>query len=705
MTLSFINQRLSFWHMAGLLVLVALVFSKTLFFEFVWDDVVLLVGNEAYQSPNLKQWLQTSLNGAEYLPLRDLTYISDYLMWGWNPLGFHLSNFILYIFNIWAVYRLTFMLGSTILPIENVEKTNETLWVAFVTAAIFSAIPLHTEVVSFIHCRNVLLSGFFFFLSCIYFLKFIASSRWRFLLIAFALFACALLSKATIIILPLILMVFLYFKPAAKLKQYAIVIPFFVMAMAFFIMFKAQATESKVVNEDLMIVFGGYNVFSKLAVALQIPFFYMGKLLMPVGLSTEYDIAFSRQLFSAVGVFSALILAALLTLTYKFKEKLPQALFSLLWFLICLIPVSNIFLTNPVVADRYAYLSSFAFAYLLATLLFRIGNKTSLSFKLLLLIPVLAVYSWLSFEQSDVWRTNFSVMENMTGPSSNQAKGYNGLGQIYLEKRQFKTAFEYFRKAKEANASASQLEFQQARLAFAQNKPMEALELLKPALGTVLHNANYAWILSGEIYESQGDFIAAASSYRKSLDSLVQSPSSVKRASDSMERIATILEPSFEAARKDILTHPDDLNRKAKFALTLQQARFREEAISVYEDLIKTGGSKWEVYNNLGMLYRDEKKFDKALMSYQKGLALNPDSPIIHNELGVLYKQAADYDAAMRHFQRAIELNPAFAKAHVNLARLQFQLGNEALAKQAFQHILVNFPEHEAITRLYLSKI
>ena len=111
------------------------------------------------------------------------------------------------------------------------------------------------------------------------------------------------------------------------------------------------------------------------------------------------------------------------------------------------------------------------------------------------------------------------------------------------------------------------------------------------------------------------------------------------------------------------------------------------------------------VYYNLGMLYHDEKQFDKALSSYQMGLSLNADSSIIHNKLGILSKQMADYDAALSHFQRATELDPTAAKPQVNLARLQFQLGKEELARQAFQHILVNFPEHGEIARLYLSRI
>ena len=74
---------------------------------------------------------------------------------------------------------------------EKGSNTNSAAWVALVTAAFFIVLPVHSEPVSFIHGRNVLLSGFFFFLTCYYFLKFIDTGFWRNLSIAVVLFLLA----------------------------------------------------------------------------------------------------------------------------------------------------------------------------------------------------------------------------------------------------------------------------------------------------------------------------------------------------------------------------------------------------------------------------------------------------------------------------------------------------------------------------------
>lgn len=705
MTFSLFEDHKSRWYLIGLLSLATLIFAKTLFFDFVWDDHVFLVGQVSYESATLNKLLLSPLNGVEYLPLRDLSYIIDYYVWGWKPFGFHLSNLVIYCLNIWAVYWLTVVLNSTLLPLRANGKSDDAVWTALVTAAFFTVLPLHSEAVSFIHARNVLLSGLFFFLSCIYFLKFIDQKLWRHVITSFALFALALLSKATVIILPLILAMFLYLKPVQKLKDYVSVLLFIPLAIIFFFVFKYQATESQFINNDLVMGLGNNSLVSRLAVAVQIPFFYVAKLLAPVGLSTEYKIQFSREIFSPVVIFAGLVLVLFLSLAYYFRRKYPQVLFALLWFLICLIPVSNFFLTNPVVADRYAYLSSFAYAYILAIGAFQIRRKVGPSRSLIILLPVLGIYAWMTFERNDVWLTNVSVMEDMTKPHSNQAKGYNNLGQEYFRQGQYQKAIEYFQKAKEISPGFSRLEFHQAKLAFQQNRPAEALELLDAATRFNENETFDALNLRALIYESQGDLVKAAKSYRKSANSTHTTSFTRQQAEDNLERVMSELEPSLNAVRKDVLDHPGDLNKKANFAIVLQNVGLNQEAISQYNELISLGGPKWEVYANLGKIYWDEGQLDQAINNYRMSLSLNDTSAKIHNELGIVYIQAGRFEEALGQFQTTVRLDPGSANALVNLGRLHFLLGNEQLAREAFNRVLVQFPDYEAVAREYLIKL
>lgn len=706
MTPSNLKDQNTWWHLPGLLILCVLVFFRALFFEFVWDDNIFLVGQAVYESASLKQLLLTPLNGVEYLPLRDLSYIIDYQIWGWNPFGFHLSNLILYCLNTWAVYWLTLTLGKVAFPPLSVNGSKaEVYWFAVTTAALFAVLPIHSEVVSFIHARNVLLSGLFFFLSCIYYLKFIDSQRWLHLAASFFLFACALLSKATVIMLPLILVLFLFYRPARTTRQYLGILPFMALAGMFFIIFKTQATESSFISDEMIMTVGSNDFVSRLAVALQIPFFYVAKLLVPVGLSTEYQIEFSRKIFSATTISAILGLCLMLSLSYAFRRRFPRVLFALLWFLICLIPVSNIFLTNPVVADRYVYLSSYAYAFLLLALVYQARNTFQRPGLLLVLPALLAIYAWLAFERSDVWRTHRSVMQDMTKPNSNQQKGFNALGQYYFDLGQFPEALENFEKAKEITPASSRLEFHRAKLAYLQNRPLEALELLDMAFRINAEQSYDVWVLLGQIHESQGDLVQAARSYRHAVDSVHLNMATRVQAVTILERVMARLEPSLEAARRDIALHPDDLNRKANFAVTLQNIGLNGEAIMLYEDLLKLGGPRWEVYANLGELHQREGQLEQSIRNYQLSLSLNKDSAKIHNKLGIVFIQAGQFENALEQFQATIELDPGSANALLNLAKLHFHLGNHQSARDAFNRVLRDFPEYGALARDYLKKL
>jgi len=704
MSLNTTNMNAPSWHLPTLAALVSLVFFKALFFNFVWDDNILLVGQQAYESAGPRQLLLTPINGLEYLPLRDLTYIADYRLWGWNPFGFHLTNLLLYVLNVLAVYKLTVTLGRAIPKLANHPAMRNNAGMALATAAIFAVHPLHSEVVSFIHCRNVLLSGMFFFLSCDCFLKHIESGARLDFAYALAFFTLALLSKATVIVLPLVLLLFLIVKARKSWRDYGILIPFFALAGIFFLIFRYESEAHHLVNESSSFVFGNYGMSSRLSVALQIPWFYVYKHLVPLYLSTEYDIGFSRNLLSPSGLLALVSTSLLFMAACLFRKRVPKVFFAIFWFWLCLLPVSNFFLTNPVVADRYSYLSSFAFAYLVSVGISRAAARFGPNARWYLLTPLLMVYALLAFERNDVWRSQVTVMEDMTKPYSARVKGYNGLGHYYFDQGDYENAFAYLQRARDLSPAFSQLEIYRARLALLDNKPDEALEQLDRAIRSSQYAAN-AWNLRAQLYEKSGRLVDAAWSYRNSLDSFRTSLASRKVAMTGLARVQAELEPALAKERKEVSAHPNELNRKARLAVTLQKVGLRHQAITVYEELLRQAGPKWQVYANIGLLYRKEKQFDDALLNYRKALDLNPSSAMLHNEIGVIFNLTGKYNEALTQFRDAVDLEPKSANPRVNLAQLYFKLGRKKEAKDAFRQIIIQFPEQESLAKEYLAHL
>src|SRR5919106_1635623 len=110
--------------------------------EFVeWDDYDNLVNNGHYRGLGWNQlhWMWTTFHMGPYQPLSWMTLGLDYLIWGMNPVGYHLTNVILHTGNAVLFYFICRRLLLIALSVtENERSRKVSLSAAF--AALFFAI-------------------------------------------------------------------------------------------------------------------------------------------------------------------------------------------------------------------------------------------------------------------------------------------------------------------------------------------------------------------------------------------------------------------------------------------------------------------------------------------------------------------------------------------------------------------------------------
>lgn len=250
--------------------------------SFVWDDITLLVLQPVYRNFDLRTIFLSPANGVEYLPLRDVSYAIDMKLWGiMNPYGFHLTNLILYTFNAITVFLVSLEITSLIsTDRETVHPEPSDLNVALLASLLFVAHPIHSEVVAFVTQRNTLLAGLFFFLSLWCYLRHVRggqSHSWWYAA-ALSSFLLSLLSKGYGIILPLVLLLCVAtFARNGKTRLYRILelSPFMAFAALFVVIFTMIARSTQIMIHQQ----GDPTFIGKITIALQIPFFYFGKLL------------------------------------------------------------------------------------------------------------------------------------------------------------------------------------------------------------------------------------------------------------------------------------------------------------------------------------------------------------------------------------------------------------------------------------------
>lgn len=500
-----------------LLVIVCSVFGNTIYNGFVWDDFHFLVNNKTYVDFKLDRiWLSLA-NGVEYLPIRDMSYALDYALWGNNAMGFHITNVVLYAVTVLIVYAFIRRL-LVFYRVDQITIINNSELLPLLAAAMFAVHPLHSEVVSFITCRNALLSTLFFMVSCygnILFLDSKSSKRKVYFVVGFLSFAVSIFSKVTSITLPfIILLLNLQRYKHNKIKAIVYAIPYGLVSIAAFFFHKFIAQQSYIIP-NLPTKIDIDFILSKISVASQIPWFYLNKLIIPIELSVEYDTRFTESILSIMALGGLLLVVMAIYLAVRCYRNTPLVSFWISWYFATLIPVLNIFSTHPVVADRYAYLPSLAFCCLLAGFILSINNSKT---RVVVGLGIVLLWSGLSMNRNLVWESNKTLWENTVRVSPMSTNAHTHIGRIYFLEGNYSQAFDHLDTARRLDYRSPEYDFFTGYLYFVRQDFSGAINCFKRAL---TRNPKFieALYYLGSAYESTGEKYMAADYYRMALQS------------------------------------------------------------------------------------------------------------------------------------------------------------------------------------------
>src|SRR3989454_3713901 len=141
-------------------------FLPALHNQFVnWDDDKNFLENPHYRGLGWTQlsWMWTTHLG-HYIPLTWMTFGLDYLLWGMNPRGYHLTNLLLHAANAVVFFFITRRILTRALPSPS-ERGHALTVSAGVAALLFALHPLRAESVAWATERRDLLLGRFLLLT------------------------------------------------------------------------------------------------------------------------------------------------------------------------------------------------------------------------------------------------------------------------------------------------------------------------------------------------------------------------------------------------------------------------------------------------------------------------------------------------------------------------------------------------------------
>jgi hypothetical protein len=448
-------------HRPKLLLLVCglLVYSSTLFNEFVGDDNMLFIGNTFYDSPsNMSRIFSKTYNtsGKEviygsspdkgsgsvaYRPVLTLTYFLDRAFWGKNALGYHVDNLVLHLTNVLLAYHLLLKFCDPRL--------------AFVAAVIFCIHPVQSETVSAIGYRADLLACFFVFIAAISWMAFRKGKR-RGLWFSAGAYFLALFCKESAILFPVwIIFVdqYLAVKEKNALKPYyfifAGIAAFYLWVYFFLFPNTTLATELPALASAASGAAGAFSVLVQIW-GTYLKFLLVPFLVVPLpGLYAPLPVPLHAPVF----LFSLAAVTAACVFLLREVFLRSRAAQAVVWALVFFIPACGLIPNPNPAALRYLYLPGVGIFVLLAAGLIwiwehRLFIKIPLDIRRLLLLALVLDCAIITFQQNRVWKNNVVMCSFWAKQFPDFYLGNMGIGQEYYRFGMYREAAAAFERAK-----------------------------------------------------------------------------------------------------------------------------------------------------------------------------------------------------------------------------------------------------------------
>ncbi len=634
------------WLAPAVLVLVtAVAYLPSLSNGFVnFDDIENFVNNRAYRGLGWTQlrWMFTTWNLGGLIPLTWITLGFDYVIWGMDPAGYHLTSLVLHVLGALVFYFVLLRLLRAALAPDEDYGTGLRLG-ALVGALLFSVHPLRVESVAWITERRDVLSGLFAFLSVLAYLR-----AWdartgeklerRWYLASLAFFTCALLSKAMAVTLPVVL-VLLDVYPLRRLRVLSLgglralarnllleKLPFGLLALACLVVTVLAARDN-----EAMSPLEQFGLLDRLFLAVHSAAFYLWKTIAPVNLTIMYELP--ERLDRAAWPFLAawLCVVAVSTVCLALVRRFPALLIAWAAYLVTLAPVSGLVQTGrQMAADRYSYLPCLGWAALAGAgfcLAWRHAGGASgestraqklVTWTTVGVITILGVLTW---RQVGVWRDTETLWTHAAAASP-ASRAHENLGHVYQDREQLDRAAAHF----------------------------EQLVRMRPSYGP-------GHLYLGATRAQQG------------------------RPEEAM--------PEYEEAARLM---PDSAVPYYNMGLALVALRRPAEAIERYRQAVKIVPSYADAHNNLGLLLTEDGKLDEGVAHLREAVALRPDSASYHSNLGLALARQGRAGEALQELGRAVDLDPRNAGAHNNLGVMLVSLGRYDDAAVQFREALALSP-------------
>jgi tetratricopeptide (TPR) repeat protein len=578
------------------------------------------------------------------------------------PRGYHLTSLLLH-----AATAVAFALVA-----HRLLRGRPHAWLgAAVAALLFAVHPLRVESVAWITERRDVLSGGFYVLTILLYLRY-ADGRAgrRAYLAAIGTSALALLSKSMAVSLPAVLIVLDVYPlgrlggrtgwttPVAR-RVWREKVPFVVLAAA-----AAGITFAAMHGIGNLAPTAVVSIPERVTVGLYALAFYLWKTIVPLGLSPLYERPVMvdpldwRFAVAGAGVLAFTVLAVVRT------RRWPALTAAWVAYVAILLPVLGIFQTAyHLAADRYTYLATLPWALLAAGGLLAAGDALerrlgASAWRLAgaaggLALLALAALTW---RQVHIWHDTETLWTHALAVSPSATAHYN-LGVELMTRQRRADAIAHYRRALEINPRHADAHtnlgaalLQEGRLPEAVGHYSLAVDAL-PGSPRARYNQALAFAHAGDIDAAIDGFLTALRLDPAHPDAHYNLGVALGIRGRWPEAVAHYR----EAARRA----PTSSRIRLNLGLALSHAGQLDAAVAEVREALRIDPAYVKARIALGSILIRQRQWREAAQHLEEALRAAPDSAEAHHRLGIVLANEARWDEAAGHLRRALESDPA----------------------------------------------
>jgi len=609
-----------------------LIYSNTITHGYTQDDAIVIydnmftkegfrgigghLGNDTFYGFFKVDGKAKLVSGGRYRPLTPIMFSIEYALFGEKPMAGHIINVLLYGFLCMLIYKTLLLLFK-----NRIKADSETVLYLFLCALIYTAHPLHTEVVANIKGRDEIMSMMGAILALLYTIKYIDSNRVSNLLWVGISFFIGLMSKENTITFLAVIPLSAYIFRSEHLRKS--MTPFLVAlgsTLAFL------AIRSSILGMD----FGGTpmelmnNPYLKIEGNQYVPFssgekgatiiYTLGKylqlLIFPHPLTHDY---YPRHVeMMTIGnwkvIASLLAYIALMVLAIRGIIRKSVTGYAIGFFIITISIVSNIvFPIGTNMSERFMFMPSLGFAIGLTLLVRHLLGKVSNSVPTIVLGVLIFAFAAKTYTRNFVWESDYKLFTTDVKTSNNSAKVLNAAGGALLSE-----SFNVTNDAEKNRMIA------------------EAIPYLKKSL-SIHPNYKNAALLLGNAYSYQKDYTNAISAY---------------------ERALTIA-PNYAEATKNLAITYRDAGRKAG-----EVERDLPKAKRYLKQSLQLADNDSDTYRLLGVTEGMSGNHPEAIKYFTKVTEMTPRDASAFVNLSKAYQYYGDEENAKAALSKALQIDP-----------------------------------------------